>query len=252
MKALILAAGYATRLYPLTINNPKPLLPINGRPIIDYIVDEINTIDVIDKIYVISNHKFAGHFEQWAETVKSEREVVILDDMTSTEETKLGAVGDIQFVIESEKIDDELMIAAGDNYFTFKLKEYYDFYRSISRDCVCAKRLDDVEMLKSFAVASVNDAGKIMELVEKPQQPKSDLAVYATYIYKRDTVPMFKQYLEEGNKPDAPGYFVQWLYKRKDVYAYIMNGDCYDIGTPKAYEDINKLLMGRNLNGEKL
>lgn len=240
MKAIILAAGYATRLYPLTINMPKPLLPVKGKPIIDYIVDEINTIDAIDKIYVISNHRFAAQFEKWARTIKSKNEIIILDDQTETEQTKLGAIGDILFTIEQAKIDDELMIIAGDNYFTFKLKDYYDFYRNVNHDCVCAKEIDDIEMLKSFAVASIDGDGKIVGLVEKPANPQSNLAVYATYFYKKDTVPLFREYINGGNKPDAPGYFVQWLYKRRDVYAYIMQGDCYDIGTPKAYEEINE------------
>ena len=129
MKAIILVAGYATRLYPLTINMPKALLPINKKPIIDYIVDEINTVDDIDEIYVVSNHKFADQFEKWAQNHKSVQKISVLDDGTETEETRRGAIGDILYTIDNYNIDDEVMIIAGDTFFTYKLKDYYNFYR---------------------------------------------------------------------------------------------------------------------------
>ena len=241
MKAIILVAGYATRLYPLTKDKPKALLPINGKPILDYIMEEVNTIDAIDEVYVVSNHKFYDHFSQWAAGYRGKKPVIVIDDGTTTEENRRGGIGDIQYAIEQQSIDDDVAVIAGDNFFTFKLKEYYDFYRAKGMDCVCAKRLDDVEQLRQFAVATADEAGRIQELVEKPQEPQSNLAVFATYFYTSDTVRLFKQYLMEGNKPDAPGYFVQWLYTRKPVFIYEMNGDCFDIGTIKNYEEVQKM-----------
>jgi len=242
MKAIILAAGYATRLYPLTIDTPKPLLPIGGKPIIDYIVDDINKINEVSEIYVITNSRFFGHFKKWAETVKTGVPVTVLDDGTTTNDNRLGAIGDINFVINKMNVDDDLLIIAGDNFSTFSMENAYKFFKEKGADCVCAKRTDDYEMLKSFAVATVDETGKIIALVEKPKEPPSDLAVYATYFYLKDTVKLFKKYLEEGNSPDAPGNFPQWLHKIKPVYAYAMDGECYDIGTPEMYKSVNEML----------
>lgn len=238
MIAIILAAGYATRLYPLTINRPKALLPINNKPIIDYIIDEIETIEPVKEIIVISNHKFADCFFEWAKESKRKKKLTVLDDGTTTEETRRGAIGDILFAIKEKNIDDELLVVAGDNFFTYKLKDYYDYYVKKDRDCVCVKKFDNRELLKQFGVALLDKNGRVLDIEEKPKEPKSNTAVYATYMYKRDTVPMFSQYIEEGNKPDAPGYFVEWLYKRKEVYAYTFEGECYDIGTPESYKEV--------------
>lgn len=241
MKAIILVAGYATRLYPLTLNKPKALLEVNGKPIIDYIVEQINTIDVVNEIYVVSNHKFADQFEQWAENHFSAQPICVLDDGTQTEQTRRGAIGDILFTIKQKNIMEDMLVVAGDNFFTYSLKDYYNFYRKMKHDCVCVKEFYDVELLKQFGVATLDKTGKIIDLEEKPQNPKSNTAVYATYFYTAQTVPMFEQYLKEGNKPDAPGYFIEWLFRKKDVYAYKFEGECYDIGTPKSYESICKM-----------
>ncbi|MCD8036137.1 MAG: nucleotidyltransferase family protein [Clostridiales bacterium] len=238
MIAIILAAGYATRLYPLTINRPKALLPINKKPIIDYIVDEIETIEEVKEIIVISNHKFADCFNEWAENLECLKKIEVLDDGTTTEETRRGAIGDILYAIEEKNIDDELLVIAGDNFFTYSLKDYFGYYRLKDRDCVCVKKFDNREMLKQFGVALLDEDGRVLDIEEKPENPKSNTAVYATYMYKRDTVPMFRQYIDEGNKPDAPGYFAEWLYKRKEVYAYTFDGECYDIGTPESYRSV--------------
>lgn len=245
MIALILAAGYATRLYPLTLNMPKALLPIDNKPIIDYIVEQIETIDEVKEIVVISNHRFATNFFEWAENGSFKKNLSVIDDGTTSEETRRGAIGDILFAIEEKKIDDEILVVAGDNFFTYSLKDYYDFYREKDRDCVCVKKFDNRELLKQFGVAVLDENGRVLEIEEKPAKPKSDTAVYATYMYKKDTVPLFRTYIEEGNKPDAPGYFLEWLYKRKDVYAYAFDGECYDIGTPESYRSVCEEFEGK-------
>lgn len=243
MKAIILVAGYATRLYPLTLNIPKALLKINEKSIIDYIVDEVNTVDAVDEIYVVTNHKFAQHFGEWAKNVKTQKPVSIIDDGTLTEEDRKGAIGDILFTIEQKNIQDDIMVIAGDNFFTYKLKDYYDFYKLVGHDCVCVKVWDNKEELKRFGIALLDENKKVIDIEEKPENPKSNTVVFATYLYTKQTVPLFQKYMEEGNKPDAPGNFPVWLCKHKDVYAYTFEGECYDIGTPQSYEDVCKLYL---------
>ncbi len=235
MKALILGAGYATRLYPLTKDRPKPLLPIKGKPLIDYILEEIESIPAIDETYVVTNHRFFTHFDEWAKN----KRVKVLDDGTTDEQTRLGAIGDIKFTIDHFNIDDDLLIIAGDNLFTYSLFRFYEFFRQKQADSVVAKIIYDREQLKSFAVATTDDTGKITSLIEKPQDPPSNIAIFAGYLYRRDTLPLIQKYLDEGNKPDAPGYFVEWLHKNRSVYAWYMDGECYDIGTLPAYEHAN-------------
>ena len=241
MKAVILAAGYATRLYPLTKDRPKALLPIAGKPMLDYIVEEICTISAVDKIFIVSNSRFYKNFLDWANLSEYKIPIKVLDDGTTDDSNKKGAIGDIDYVIDAEAIDDETLVMVGDNLFTFKLLDYYNFYKEKDGDCVCAKQADDIDDLRRFAVAEVDGKGQILNLIEKPENPPSNLAVFGTYFYKKDTVPLIKQYLSEGNKPDAPGYFPEWLYKKKPVYVFKMNGECFDIGTPEMYEEVNRL-----------
>lgn len=238
MKAIILAAGYATRLYPLTKNLAKPLLPICGKPIIDYLVDEINEIKDIDEIYVISNGVFYDQFENWKSNSNSKDKITVLNDNTFSNDTRLGAIGDISLCVDTYNIDDDTLVIAGDNLFDFKLIDVYNAFKKENKDCVCVKQIDDVELLKGFAVATVDDNDVIVDLIEKPLVPPSDIAVFATYMYKKDTVGLFKKYLDEGNNKDAPGYFVEYLYKIKEVYAYKFLGECIDIGTLDSYNSV--------------
>jgi len=260
MKAIILAAGYGTRLAgylekKYAVHKPKQLVLVGGKPIIDHIVEQIETIPAVDGIFVVTNHKFIGDFEEWAdECVKKAKEsgkralpITVFDDGTETNETRLGAIGDIQFTLEAGKIDDEIVVIAGDNYFTYPLREQYDFYVEKGGDCVCAQRIADPEDIKRYAVAQIDGDNRVIGLVEKPEVPLSDLGVFATYFYTRDTTKLFREYLTEinekgeRNNPDAPGFFPQWLYKIRPVYAYIMSGQCYDIGTPDSYEQVQAL-----------
>ncbi len=241
MKALILAAGYATRLYPLTIDTPKALLPIAGRPMLDYLMDGLCSVEGLTEIHLVSNHRFAEAFRAWAREAKGRypgHELIIWDDETTSDENKLGAIGDIQFVIDRAKLHDDLLIAASDNFFTFPLSDFVDSFRATGRDTLLCAHSDDVEMLRRFAVATVDQDMRILELAEKPAEPKSDLAVYALYLYRADTLPLFAQYLSEGNTPDSPGNFPAWLYTRKEVRAYAFTGECIDIGTHESYAEV--------------
>ncbi len=240
MKAIILAAGYATRLYPLTLDKPKALLPIHGKPIIDYLIDELNTIGEVNEIVVVSNHRFIEHFKEWEKVLQNPIPITILDDGSTTQDNRLGAIGDIDFTIKQSGIDEDTLIICGDNYFTFRLKDFVDYFHQKDGSCVIAKTIDDIELLKRIAVISIDEKDKIVEFEEKPQVPKSNLGALGAYLYTKETLPLFETYLQEGNLPDAPGYFVQWLHKREKVYAYRISGDCIDVGTVQAYEEINR------------
>lgn len=243
MKGIILAAGYATRLYPLTLNKAKALLPVHGRPIIDYIVDEMESIDDLDQIIVVSNHRFADQFTEWAEQRNASAKpgkppIVVLDDGTISEQDRLGAIGDIQYCIDQQKIDDDLLIIAGDNLFTYKLRDAWQHFADHGDDMVLARHMPADEDLRRYAIAMLDENGLVANLEEKPAFPKSDIAVFATYFYRQDTVPMIREYLNEGNPPDAPGNFPSWLYHRKPVRCYLFDGLCIDIGTPESYADV--------------
>jgi glucose-1-phosphate thymidylyltransferase len=240
MKALILAAGYATRLYPLTLNQPKALLQVGKQTVLDYIINEIETINEVNEIIIISNHKFAQHFNAWNTKRISTKKIKIVDDGTTSDENKLGAIGDIHLVIEQENIDEDLLVIAGDNLFTYKLLDFYNFYLKQKKDCILVQENNNVDELKRMGVVLLDQDDKVINFKEKSSQPMSNIAVYATYIYLSNTLPLITQYLEENNNPDAPGYFPAWLYNKKDICAYRFNGKCYDIGTHESYAEVNK------------
>lgn len=242
MKALILAAGYATRLYPLTKDTPKALLPVKGKPILDYILDEVDTIDEIDDIVVISNARFIANFNDWAAERRriSPKNIIVLNDGSTGDENKLGAIGDMWFAIDQLQIREDVVIIAGDNLFNYKLKDSFQAFRQHGKDMVLAKQIPVLTELQRMAVGILDAENIIIDMEEKPKNPKSDIAFFATYYYMAETLPLIREYLDEGNTPDAPGNFPAWLYTRKPVMAYVFEGECVDIGTPEAYEDVQK------------
>jgi len=243
MKALILAAGYATRLYPLTKDQPKALLPIGGKTIMDFLVEQLNTIPELKEAHIITNHRFVSHFEAWAAKAAQESRYpnlrfIVWDDNTTCDDDKLGAVGDIQYVIEKAGLDDDLLIAASDNFFTFPLTDYYNDFMKHGCDTLLGGVIENVDDLRRFAVAKLDSDNRVELLVEKPADPPSNVAIYALYMYRRDTLPLFSQYLAEGNSPDAPGHFPEWLYTRKEVRVFIFDGEIIDIGTHDSYREV--------------
>lgn len=241
MKAIILAAGYATRLYPLTLHVPKALLPIADKPILDYIVEELVSIPVMKEILVVSNHRFADQFDAWKKTASYPVPVSIINDGTTSDQNKLGAIGDIQLVLSKVPVEEDLFVIAGDTFFTFPLLDFYRYYEAIRKDCFLVKTISDTEQLRRMGVVEINQIQQVIGFEEKPQNPKSDKASFAGYIYRQDTLPLFRVYLEQGRNPDAPGHFPAWLHTLKEVYAYPFEGECYDIGTPESYQEVNDL-----------
>ena len=238
MKAIILAAGYATRLYPLTLNKPKALLKVGKKTVLDYIIDEVESIDAINEILIVSNHKFANLFNNWKKRRISNKSIKVIDDGTSDDESKLGAICDLRLVIEDENIDEDILVIAGDNLFTFKLIDFYNFYLKVEKDCIIVQEKENIDELKEMGVVLLNQENKVLDFQEKSNNPMSNTVVYASYIYLKNTLPLILQYLDERNNPDAPGYFPAWLYDKKDIFAYRFQGECYDIGTYKSYKDV--------------
>ncbi|MCL2620384.1 MAG: nucleotidyltransferase family protein [Defluviitaleaceae bacterium] len=239
MKVIILAAGYATRLYPLTENFPKALLAINNKPMLGYIIDKVDQVNEVDDIFIVSNGKFAKHFEQWKDGYTANKNIVILNNETYEPENMLGSIGDIIFTINKMNIDDETMIICGDNLFNFSLTDFVAFYKKSNADCICTKELNNVEELRRFGIATVDHNNIVTDFVEKPDIPKSNLVAYCIYAFTKDTVKLTKKYADEGGNLDALGNFLQWLYKFKPIHCYKFQGECFDIGTLEAYNKAN-------------
>jgi glucose-1-phosphate thymidylyltransferase len=243
MKAVILAAGYATRLRPLTENFPKPLLPVGGRPMLDWIVERIEEVGEIDGIHVVTNSRYAADFERWAEG----RDIQVHDDGTTSNEDRLGAVGDLRFTIEEGRLQgDHLIVIAGDNLFDYSLAGYVDWWHGKgTASAIAVRRIPDRELIKQYGVVTIGADDRITSIVEKPDDPQGDLAATATYIYHREHAALIQEYLEEGNSPDAPGRFPEWLVHRAPVYGYAFEGLWMDIGDREQLLEADNLLRER-------
>lgn len=244
MKCILLAAGYATRLYPLTKDKPKSLLEVGGVTILEHILKKVEKIESIDYIYIVSNDRFYAQFVNWVDGYKSPKKIKVLNDLTTSNENRLGAIADIKFAIDNENIEDDILVMAGDNLFDFELKDFETFYREIGHDCITVHELNNEEELKRTGVVEIDQDAKVVSFEEKPKEPKSNLAVPPFYIYQKNTLGLFEKYISEGNNPDAPGNFVPWLIKHKDVYAFKFKGMRYDIGTVESYEKVQELFGG--------
>jgi glucose-1-phosphate thymidylyltransferase len=241
MKALILAAGYATRLRPLTDTLPKQLLPVGGRPMADWIVDKVREAG-IDEIHLVTNGRFAPLFEAWSETAH----VIVHDDGTTTNETRLGAIGDVRFVRNQMGWDDDLLVIAGDNLFDYSLADFVRFSAAKNgASAVAVYDVGDRELAKQYGIVDVDAEDRIVGFVEKPAEPPSTLSATATYLYARRHAALVATYLDEGNPPDQPGLFLGWLYTREPVYAYRIAGGWWDVGDPAQLLEADNRLRAR-------
>lgn len=244
MKVIILAAGYATRLYPLTLTQPKPLLPVAGKPMIDHVLDNLAAIEGIDRVYVVTNAKFAGHFQRCADAYRGSKTPLaftIVNDGSTDDTNKLGAIGDLHLVLTREKVDDDVMVVAGDNLFNQRLDGFGQYCRQKNAPVLAVYDVGNLEEIKKYNSISIDKDGRITFFEEKPKNPTSTLTGIALYYYPKSVLPLIHQYIAEGNNPDQPGRLVQWLYPRVPFYTWKVPGLWFDIGSKETLEEANRI-----------
>ena len=244
MKLIVLGAGYATRLYPLTLDQPKPLLPVAGKPMIEHVLDNLKPISEIDHIYIVTNAKFAEHFQRWADNYQKRHAgapITIVNDLSTDDSNKLGAIGDMNLVLTEAQIDDDIVVVAGDNLFSDSLEKFGSFSRMCGAPVLGVYDVGNLEEIKKFCAIEIDDADRITFFEEKPPRPKSTLTGIALYYYPRDTLPLIRQYLDEGNNADQPGRLVQWLYPQTPFYVWRVPGIWYDVGSKESLEEANRI-----------
>ncbi|MCR4770724.1 MAG: NTP transferase domain-containing protein [Oscillospiraceae bacterium] len=242
MKCLILAAGYATRLYPLTENFPKPLLKVGEKTILDWLLDDIGSCGLVDAYIVVTNHKFAGHFREWAKG--SGLPITVVDDGTSTNETRLGAVRDVMFAIDALKLDDDLLIIAGDNVLDFSLTRFIRYALEKGTSCTMRYRETDVKRLRKSGVSETDGNERLISLEEKPAEPKSEWCTPPFYFYKAADAARIKDAIADGCGTDAPGSLAAWMCRHTVMHSMEMPGSRYDIGDTASYENVQKTYKG--------
>lgn len=239
MKCIILAAGYATRLYPLTENFPKPLLKVGEKTILDHLIDDLKSGGEVDEFAVITNHKFASHFESWAPAG-----VRVVDDMTSSNETRLGAVRDIEFCLNSLGYRDDILVIAGDNVLDFSLNSFVRYAKDKQASCIMRYYESEPARLRKSAVVEVDPTDRVLTMEEKPSEPKSNWCCPPFYYYTADDAALIPQAISEGCAVDAPGSFASYLSSRRPLYAMQMRGKRYDIGTLESYKQVCQTYKG--------
>ena len=240
MTGIILAAGYATRMYPLTLNFPKPLLEVGGKKIIDHLLED-GERSGIERFIVVSNHKFISLFREWAE---GKENVMVLDDGSVDNEHRIGAVKDIEFAIEKAGINDDTLILAGDNVLDFSLSSFIEYGKKKGTSCIMRHRETDKARLRKTGVVTIDQSDLVLSMEEKPKEPKSEWAVPPFYYYVKEDLPLIKEGIENGCGTDAPGSFVSYLAEKRPVHAFLMPGKRFDVGSIEGYEKIRKEYKG--------
>lgn len=243
MKALILAAGYATRLYPLTLDRPKALLHVGGKPMLDHLMEQLEQVEGLDEVYVVTNSKFAGAFREWA-AARSGLPLRIIDDGTVDDDSKLGAIGDLDLTIREADLDDDLIVLAGDNLFSESIAPFPVFALGKGGPALGVYDVGDLDTIRRYSVIELDDDDRVTRLEEKPERPRSTLAGIALYFYPRSALRYVREYLEDGNNPDQPGRLVQWLYPRTAVYGWRVPGRWFDVGSKETLDEADRAFTG--------
>ncbi|MBI4711949.1 MAG: nucleotidyltransferase family protein [Planctomycetes bacterium] len=246
MKALILGAGYGVRLYPLTKNTPKPLLNIAGKAVIDWLLEQLTAIKDIDEIFIVSNQRFYQNYERWLEESmrgflkRAKAKISLYNDGSLSAEDKLGAIGDIQFVIDKAAIKDDLLVIAGDNLFKTHIKNIIKHFKT-KGTTIGLKEMKDVDkkLISQYSVVTLDKDNRVIDFEEKPPNPKTNLIAVCLYVFRKEDLGLIKEYINSGMNADAPGYYIQWLCKRNPVSGYIMKEEWFDIGDIDSYNAAN-------------
>lgn len=248
MKCAVLAAGYATRLYPITENFPKPLLEVNEKTILDHLLDDIDMSGEIDGYIIISNHRYIEHFNNWAKEKTLSAPITVIDDGSTENDNRLGAVADIDFAIKKLGIDDDMLVIAGDNVLDFSLCDFISYFKEKKSTCIMRYYEEETKKLQKCGVALTDEDDLVLDMEEKPENPKSNWCVPPFYIYAKKDIEMVDKGIKDGCKTDAPGSFIAWLCSQRKVYALKMPGKRYDIGNLESYEQVKKDYKGINKN----
>ncbi|MFA4029380.1 MAG: hypothetical protein GDYSWBUE_000052 [Candidatus Fervidibacterota bacterium] len=250
MKAIVLAAGYATRLYPLTLNKAKPLLTVAGRPMIEHVLMRIAPLDQVDEVHIVTNDRFYHDFASWLNSFSPSfcKRLVLHNDGTRNNDERRGAIGDMELVITSSSIGEDCLIVAGDNLFDFDLRGFAQFAIEHGTT-VGLYRVGDPELVKRYSVVELDEAGRIIHFEEKPKHPQTDLVAICLYILKHEHLRLISNYLAEGLPKDEPGYFIQWLHKRVDVYGYPFTGIWFDIGDHESLRRADEVFRTLSVEG---
>jgi glucose-1-phosphate thymidylyltransferase len=244
VKAVILAAGYATRLYPLTLDRPKALLPVGGKPMLDHLLEQLERVEGLDEVYVVTNSKFADAFREWA-AGHSGLPLRILDDGTVDDDSRLGAIGDLDLTIREAELEDDLLVLAGDNLFSESIAPFPVFALEKAGPALGVYDVGDLDTIRRYSVIELDGDDRVTRLEEKPEQPRSTLAGIALYFYPRSALRLVREYLEDGNNPDQPGRLVQWLYPRTPVYGWRVPGRWFDVGSKETLAEADQAFTGR-------
>lgn len=246
MKAVVLAAGFATRLYPLTLERPKPLLPVGGRPLLDHILERLEEVPGLDRVVVVTNAKFEPHFREWKEKLSFGPAVTVVSDGTWTNETRLGAIRDLKLAVTEARIADDLLAVAGDNLFFFSLGDFTRWSKGCGGIAIGAVPIASRELARQYGILELAEGNRILRFLEKPQDPPSLLASMGLYFFPQAKIGRMDEYLASRTNPDAPGFFIQWLLEREPLYAYPFEGTWFDIGDQKSYEQADAYLKKRD------
>jgi glucose-1-phosphate thymidylyltransferase len=235
MKAVVLAGGYATRMWPITKHRPKMFLPVGEGTVIDVIFEDLEADERIDEVFVSTNERFAETFEEFLATAPYEKPTLSVEE-TVEEDEKFGVVGALAQLIDREGVEDDLVVIAGDNLLSFDVSEFVDFFESKGTPCLAAYDVGSKQRARSYGLVQL-DGDRVVDFQEKPDDPQSTLVSIACYAFPAETLPDFDTYLADGNNPDEPGWFMQWLQERGTVHAFTFDGAWFDIGTPESYLD---------------
>ena len=245
MDAVVLAGGYATRLWPITKHRPKMFLPVGDGTVIDRIFQALEDDERIETVYVSTNERFADDFRDHLAASDFEKPQLSIEE-TTAESEKFGVIGAMAQLVDREGVDDDLLVIAGDNLISFEISDFIDFFEAKGSTAIAAYDVGSRELAKSYGLVEL-EGDEVVNFQEKPEDPKSTLVSIATYAYPAETLPLLEEYLAGDNNPDEPGWFVQWLQERDSVYAYTFDGAWFDIGTPESYlEAVRWALDGEN------